>query len=198
MPEEKLIFVARIVRRTLGAGLLVATLGACSMGNMFGSGPGDISQYANATANQKQIAQAAPNALPAIATECPPIKVRPGSETLYSYVGGKVGNAADLHYQAVIDKQTRNCIVSNGLITVQMGVAGRVLLGPKGSEKSVNVPVRFAVERNGAAIFTEKYVLPTAIDASTQTGSFLKVLDNVAIPYIGGEDITIWVGFDPK
>ncbi len=30
----------------------------------------------------------------------------------------------DLQYQAVIDKQSRNCVVSNGLITVQMGVVG--------------------------------------------------------------------------
>jgi hypothetical protein len=79
-----------------------------------------------------------------------------------------------------------------------MGVAGRVLLGPKGNEKSVNVPIRFAVERNGTAIFSEKYVLATPINASTQSGDFVKVIENVAIPYIGGEDITIWVGFDPK
>jgi len=195
MADVTLIPTARSLRRLAGAVLVASLLGGCSMGNMFG-GTTDNANYANATANAAEIAQGAPAALPAIATECPPIKVRPGSETLFAYSGN--ADPSNLRYQAVVDKQTRNCVVSNGLITVKMGVAGRVLLGPKGNEKSVNVPIRFAVERNGTAIFSEKYVLATPINASTQSGDFVKVIENVAIPYIGGEDITIWVGFDPK
>ena len=135
-------------------------------------------------------------ALPAIATECPPIKVRPGAEAIYYYGKGQVGNPRDLQYQAVIDKQSRNCVASNGLITVKMGVVGRVLLGPAGSQTSVDVPIRFAVERDGVPMYSEKYQVPTAINASTQSGEFVKVVENVAIPYTGGEDIVIWVGFD--
>jgi hypothetical protein len=109
-----------------------------------------------------------------------------------------VGNPADLHYQAVIEESTRNCVVSNGLITVKMGMAGRLLLGPKGTESSVNVPVRFAVERDGQAVFSEKYIIPVAITPPNQSADFVKVVENVAIPYVGGEKITIWVGFDPR
>jgi len=184
--------------RFAAIGLAAVALAGCSMGGMFGGGSTDASRYANASASQTEIAQVAPNALPAIATECPPIKVRPGGEALFSYGGGRVGNARDLHFQAVIEKQSRNCVVSNGLITVKMGIVGRLLLGPAGGESSINVPIRFAVERDGMAVFSEVYRIPVTITPPNQSEEFVKVVENVSIPYVGGEDITIWVGFDSK
>lgn len=181
-----------------GTGLLALALAGCSMGNMFGGGTGSAgTQQQYATPTQTEIAQAAPNALPAIATECPAIKVRPGAETAFSY-GGKIGDPKGLRWQAVIEKASRNCVVSNGLITVRMGVVGRLLLGPKGNDKSVSLPLRFTVERNGASVFSERYNIPVAITPPSQSEEFVKVVENVAIPYLGGEDITIWVGFEGK
>lgn len=173
-------------------------LAGCTMGNMMSGGTTDSSQYANLSATQTQIAEAQTNALPAIATECPPIRVRPGGEAMFNYGSGQVGNARDLRYQGIIEEQTRNCVVSNGRITVSMGVSGRVLLGPAGTETQVTAPIRFAVERDGMAVFSEKYELAVAIMPPAQSGSFSKVVDNVSIPYMGGETITIWVGFDPR
>jgi hypothetical protein len=167
------------------------------MGGLFGGGTpsAGTTQLQNATASPAEIAAESP-ALPAIATLCPPIKVRPGAEAIYYYGKGQVGNPKDLQYQAVIDKQSRNCVVSNGLITVKMGVVGRLMLGPAGTQTNVDLPLRFAVERDGAALFSEKYNLPTAITPPAQAEDFVKVVENVAIPYVSGDDITIWVGFD--
>jgi hypothetical protein len=178
---------------------LAALLAGCSMGNMFGGGStAQTAQLQNATATPAAVAQAQTNALPAIATECPPIKVRIGGEAMYYYGNGRVGDAKALQYQGVIDETSRNCVVSNGLITVNMGVVGRVLLGPAGSQTSVNAPIRFAVERDGQAVFSEKYTIPVAITPPAQSADFVKVVENVAIPYLGGENITIWVGFDTR
>lgn len=165
------------------------------MGGMFGGS--DSSQYVNTSATQAEIAQAAPNALPAIATECPPIKVLPNAGIIQNY-GGAKSNPDALRYQVSIEKQSRSCIVSNGLITAKIGVLGRVLLGPAGSEKSVDVPLRVTVDRDGAAIFSERYVLPVSITPPAQSSEFVKVVDNIQIPYVGGENITIWVGFEPR
>ena len=115
---------------------------------------------------------AATTALPAIATECPPIKVRPGAEAVYFYGNGQVGNSKDLQYQAVIDKQSRNCVVSNGLITVKMGVVGRLMLGPSGNQQSVNLPLRLAVERGDATpLYSELYQIPVAVTPPAQAAS---------------------------
>lgn len=195
MTQTFLIPTARLA----GAAVLAALLAGCSMGGMFGgSKPAATADLQNATATPAAIAKAQSNALPAIATQCPPIRVRAGSEAMYYYAGGRTGDARALQYQGVIDESSRNCVVSNGLITVNMGVVGRILLGPVGNQTTVNAPIRFAVERNGQAIFSEKYTIPVALTPPAQSAEFVKVIENVAIPYLGGEEITIWVGFDTR
>jgi len=171
------------------------------MGNMFAPAPGGpqaAAQYANASASQAEITAASGDALPAIATECPPIKVLPGGEALFKYSDNTRPNPRQLNWQAIIDKQSRNCVVSNGKIALRMGVVGRLLLGPAGSVQSAELPVRFAIERDGVPLFSEAYTIPVAIPGSEQSAEFVKVVENVEIPYLGGEQITIWVGFDPR
>jgi len=171
-------------------------LSGCSMGNMFAPAPATNAALQTANPTQDEITTASVTALPAIATECPPIKVRNGNAALFYYGNGRAGNPQDLQYQAIIDNQSRNCVVSNGLITVKMGVVGRLLIGPKGNQQSVNLPVRFSVERNEVPMFSETYQVPATVDPATQSGEFVKVVENVAIPYVGGENIVIWVGFE--
>ena len=176
-----------------GVGLM---LSACSMGGMFGSSapsPG-TQQLQNATASPAEIAAQSPALRHR--HRMPPDHVRPGAEALYYYGKGQVGNPKDLQYQAVIDKQSRNCVVSNGLITVKMGVVGRLLLGPAGTQTGVDLPLRFVVERDSTPLFSELYQIPVAVTPPAQTNDFVKVVENVAIPYVSGDDIVIWVGFD--
>ncbi len=187
------------VLRAAGAGVVALALAGCSMGGLFGGGNAAQQQsLQNATATPAAVAAAQTNALPAIATECPPIRVRAGSEAMFYYGGGRVGDPKSLQYQGVIDETSRNCVVSNGLITVNMGVVGRVLLGPQGNQNSVNAPIRFAVERDGQAVFSEKYTVAVPLTPPARSAEFVKVVENVAIPYLGGETITIWVGFDTR
>lgn len=186
------VFAARL----LGVGALALALSGC-VGSLFGGGSSDKS-LATSNASETEIVAGAPNALPAIATQCPPIKIRNGGEALFAYASNDIGNAKSLRYQAVIERQSRNCVVSNGLITVKMGVIGRLMLGPAGTESSVELPLRFAVERDEIAVFSQVYNIPVAITPPNQSEEFVKVVENVAIPYIGGENIVIWVGFDPN
>jgi hypothetical protein len=191
-------FMIARLSRFAGVAGVAAALAGCSMGNMFSPAPAQqTAALQNATASQDEIVQAA-NALPAIATECPPIKVREGGQALFKYVDNSRPNPRQLNWQAVIDKQSRNCVVSNGKITIKMGVVGRLLLGPAGDVQNAELPVRFAVERDGTALFSELYSIPVGVAGGSQSADFVKVVENVEIPYIGGEQITIWVGFDPR
>ncbi|MBU1174660.1 MAG: hypothetical protein KKH72_04595 [Alphaproteobacteria bacterium] len=190
------------LKSVFGVALAVA-LSACSMGSMFGSSAsptttGSTGALANASPSQEQIDMTALATAPAIATECPPIRVRNGGEAIYAYQNDRFGDARSLQFEAVIDKQSRACTASNGLITVDMGVVGRVLLGPAGENKEYIIPVRFAVERDDLAVFSEKYDIPVSLVGGEQSQSFVKVVDNVAIPFVGGENIVIWVGFDTR
>ena len=182
--------------RFAAVGVVALGVSACSMGSMFAPASTDTSTLQNANPTQQELTTASTGALPAIATECPPIKVKLGAEALFYYGKGKVGNARDLNYQAVIDKQSRNCVVSNGLITVKMGVVGRLLLGPAGNQTSIDLPIRFSVERDDVPMFSEIYQIPVALTPPAQSAEFVKVVENVAIPYTGGENIVIYVGFE--
>jgi len=184
-------WVKTIAAMSAASLLLSACVGSFTGGN--GS-----TQLQNKSATQTEIASSAPTAFPIVASECPEIRIRQGAEAYSIYAKGQAGNAKGLRYQAVIDKQSRNCLVSNGLITVKMGVVGRLLTGPKGGSDTINVPLRFAVERDGLAVYSQKYDIPIAITPPNQAEEFIKVVENVAIPYVGGEEIIIWVGFDPK
>ena len=181
------------VSKLLGTAALAATLGACSMGSMFGAN--EDASYAGLSASQTQVAQAANGALPAIATECPPIRIRDGAGTYRSFAGNRTSDASALRHQAVLDRVSRNCVVSNGLITVNMGAVGRVILGPSGSQGNINVPLRFVVERDSMATFSERYDVAVNAQASS-ANEFAHTVEGISIPYVGGETITIWVGFD--
>lgn len=172
---------------------LALALSGCSMGSMFGGN--NDAQYAGVTASQAQVAQGASGAMPAIATECPPIRIRDNAGSYRSFVNNRTSDPQSLRYQGVIDRISRNCVVSNGLITVQMGAVGRVILGPAGSASNVNVPLRFAVERDGLAVYSQKFDIPVSVQLSS-SNEFSHTVEGVAVPYVGGESITIWVGFD--
>ena len=187
---------ARLTRAAVFA-LGAIVLAGCGVGSLMGgSSDTKTALLADTSPTSDEISKAQTQALPVIATECPPIKVRLGGEALFSYQPNKVGDPRALNYQAVIDGQSRNCVVSNGLINVKMGVVGRMLLGPVDDSASVTLPLRFAVERDGVAVFSQRYDIPVSVTAPDRSTEFVKIVDNVAIPYLGGENIIIWVGFD--
>ena len=181
------------VFKLAGAAALALALSACTMGSMFGGN--EDAQLAGVTATPAQVAQGASSAIPAIATECPPIRVREGAGSYRVFAGNRTSDPQALRHQGVIDRISRNCTVANGLITVRMGAVGRVILGPQGQGGTVTVPLRFAVERDGLAVFSQRYDVAVPASASTPN-EFSHTVENVAVPYVGGETITIWVGFD--
>jgi hypothetical protein len=189
---------ARPVIRGATIVLMSLFLAGCGVGALVGDGGNSAARLADTTASPSEISQVQSSALPAIATQCPPIKVRNGGEAIFSYANNKVGDPRALQFQAVIDGQSRNCVVSNGLITVKMGVVGRLLLGPSNTQNSMTLPLRFAVERDDIPVFSQVYNIPMTVTPPSQSEEFVKVVENVAIPYLGGENIVIWVGFDPQ
>ena len=187
-----------VLKTVAATGLMALALAGCGVGSLMGTGTDSEAQLADTSPTAAQISEVQSSALPAIATQCPPIKVRLGGEAIFSYLPNRTGDARALKYQAVIDGQSRNCVVSNGLITVKMGVVGRLILGPSNTQNSATLPVRFVVERDDVAVFSQLYELPTSVTPPDRSQEFVKVVENVAIPYLGGENIIIWVGFDPR
>ena len=124
------------------------------------------------------------NALPAIATECPrdqgPARLR-GACSFTATARSAI--RASSTTRRSIDQQSRNCVVSNGLITVKMGVSGRVLLGPKGNEtddrRAAPLRRRARQRRRSSPSATRSR---SRSPPPNQSGDFVKVVENVDDP----------------
>ena len=77
--------------------------------------------------------------------------MRTGAATLM--IGSKPGegepSALDLRYQGTIIRTARECHVNAGVMTMKVGIEGRVITGPAGGPGTVDVPLRIAVVQEG-------------------------------------------------
>src|SRR6476661_3168893 len=81
--------------------------------------------------------------------ECPGVDIRTGASTLEIAAKSGQATAADLRYQLSFGQTARECLVQGGVMTIKVGVQGRVILGPMGTPGQVDVPLRYAVVREG-------------------------------------------------
>ena len=148
------------VFKLAGAAALAVALSACTMGSMFGGN--EDAQLAGVTATPAQVAQGASSAIPAIATECPPIRVREGAGSYRVFAGNRTSDPQALRHQGVIDA-SRTLHVANGLITVRMGRWAR---HPRpAGQGTVTVPLRCRRTRR-APVFSHATTSPSRL-AST-------------------------------
>ena len=106
-------------------------------------------------------AQAPAGTSPAATTtevECPGIEVRQGASTLAITAPGS-GEAGPMNtrYQVTIGQLARECAALGGVMTMKVGVQGRVLLGPAGGPGQVDVPLRMAVTLRRRAWLTKMW-----------------------------------------
>lgn len=127
---------------------------------------------------------------------CPNVVLRDGTAFFNSYAKGGQDDPAKLLNQSAITDVTRSCTRADGTMTIKVGVAGKVVVGPAGSAGTVNMPIRIAVVRNGEVLYSQlhKNVVQVA-DASTAT-QFVFTVPNVAIPVPTARDVQIFAGFD--
>src|SRR5260370_12216461 len=81
--------------------------------------------------------------------ECPGVDIRAGASTLNIAVKSDQATAGDLRYQLSFGQTARECRVQDGTMSIKVGVQGRIILGPFGAPGPVDVPLRYAVVREG-------------------------------------------------
>lgn len=138
--------------------------------------------------------------------ECPGVEVRTGAATLM--IGSKPGqgepSALDLRYQATIVRTARECHINAGVMTMKVGVEGRVITGPAGGPGSLDVPLRIAVVQEGVnpkTIASKFASEPVMIAGAVDRVPFTHIESDIAFPLpqpIGLIDsYVVYVGFDP-
>ena len=140
---------------------------------------------------------------PAVEIDCPSVAVRQGAATLAITEPGTEAGPMTTRYQVSLGQMARECAALGGMMTMKVGIEGRVLLGPAGKPGQVDIPLRMAVVHEGPApktVLSKFYKLAVAV-GSGQTGvPFVHVEQDLTFPMPRGADLDsyiVYVGFDP-
>ncbi len=138
--------------------------------------------------------------------DCPDVQIRFGASTLM--IGSKPGesqpNALDVRYQGNILRTARECHLAGDIMTMKVGVEGRIITGPAGSPGNVDVPLRIAVVEEGASPKTivskfgrESVTINNAVDRVTFTHIDPEISFPLPKPVTDISRYVVYVGFDP-
>ena len=138
--------------------------------------------------------------------ECPGVDVRTGAATLA--IHGQAASGApgvlDLRYQGTIIRTARECHVNAGVMTMKVGIEGRIITGPAGGPGKVDVPLRIAVVQEGPVpkiIASKLAVVPVTVANAVDRVVFTHIESDVSYPMpVQLADIdsyVVYVGFDP-
>ena len=139
--------------------------------------------------------------------ECPSVSIRNGAATLVvatKSASESEPGALDVRYQGSIIRTARECHVNAGLMTMKVGIEGRVITGPAGGPGTVNVPIRIAVVQEGINPKTivskfgqEQVVVNNAVDRVTFTHVDPDISFPLPVPISAIDSYVVYIGFDP-
>ena len=129
---------------------------------------------------------------------CPRVEIRPGTGRFVDYERGHEFESSFIRYQAIMNKTARECASTADGLSIKVGIAGRVVSGPKGGPGSVTLPIRAVVAMgNGDVLYSELFKVPVTIEPTELNRSFSKVIQQIAVPLEPSErNVIIYVGFD--
>ena len=140
---------------------------------------------------------------PAVEIDCPGVAVRQGAATLAITQPGAEAGPMTTRYQVSLGQMARECAALGGMMTMKVGVEGRVLVGPVGGPGQVDIPLRMAVVHEGPApktIMSKFYKLAVAIPPGQTGVPFVHVEQDLSFPMPRGaalDSYMVYVGFDP-
>lgn len=221
----------RALRRRLpgivALGLLAPMMAACAGGDLFGSSKPATAQQSGATTmasgsrsfsdrisdfipgmSPKAAATAAADAAPGAPTpeeiDCPRVDVRQGASTLSIMDPKATSPALGLRYQGTITRTARECKVRDKMVTIRIGLQGRIIVGPAGGPGPVIAPVRYALVKEGIepkTIYTKLYQIPVTVPGTDSNVMFTHVEEDMTVPMpplTEFDDYVIYVGYDPQ
>ena len=135
--------------------------------------------------------------------ECPSVAVRQGAATLAITQPGAEAGPMTTRYQASLGQMARECAALGGMMTMKVGVEGRVLVGPVGGPGQVDIPLRMAVVQEGPApktVLSKFYKLAVSIPPGQAGVPFVHVEQDLSFPMPRAADLdayVVYIGFDP-
>jgi hypothetical protein len=127
---------------------------------------------------------------------CPQVILREGTAVTTKYEKGGDGDAASIVYQGSISEVTRSCKRSDGNVSIAVGVAGKVVPGPKASGDPTSLPIRVAIVEGENVLYSELQNFQVTVVAGQAATQFVFSDPNPIIPVANIKAVQIFVGFD--
>jgi hypothetical protein len=189
--------------------VLAPALGGCSSSlSMLPSMPSVPTSVTSMFGSNKTASNANASATTGLGTlptdfEGPDVTVRQGASTLTNSSNPSEPTATNLRYQVTIGTTARECRLEPGnMLSIKVGMEGRVILGPEGAPGTINVPIRFAVVEDGIdpkTIVTKLDRVPVTVPPNDGNVLFSHVTDGLVFPMPKGAAIDsyiVYIGFD--
>jgi hypothetical protein len=110
--------------------------------------------------------------------------------------------AGDLRYQLSFGQTARECAVQGATMIIKVGIQGRVIIGPMGGPGKVEVPLRYAVVREGpqpkTVVTKFKRISVTVAPGQTHV-QFVDIEEGLSFPMPSRSELdayVVYVGFD--
>jgi hypothetical protein len=145
-----------------------------------------------------------PNPNTAKEIDCPGVEVRNGAATLSIAAQGVEAGPMTTRYQVTIGDTARECAPLGGVMTMKVGVQGRVLLGPAGAPGQVDIPLRIVVVQEGVnpkTIVSKFYRVPVQVPPGQTSVPYMQVEQDLTFPMPPPavlDAYVVYVGFDPN
>ena len=188
-----------------GCGLNGFTSGLGS-GSVFGAGSSSPSApVETASVNEDALLAAAKGegtysgTLGEVSASCPRVTVLSRDNHVTIYEPGRAGDGLFVMHRGELSRTARECKIEGGRITVKYGFSGRVLLGPKGRNGTILLPVNVAVtDAKREAVKSENVKIETAVTVDKPIGYFSVVRIVTFDMPIGSRpgEFELVVGFD--
>src|SRR5689334_2134123 len=196
-PQERCwTVIGTVVLLTVG----VAGCASVSSPDWFPSIPG-FSNVVTTAADRGALAQAQPTP-PSMADNCPSADIRQGASTLAIATKTQQATGSDLRYQLSITQLARQCALEGPEVRMRVGVQGRVIVGPAGAPNQVEVPLRYAVVREGVepkTIVSKFRRIPVPLPSGTTNVTFTDIEENLRFPIPSPTELeayVVYIGFD--
>jgi hypothetical protein len=178
----------------------VAGCASVSSSDWFPSIPG-FSNVVTTSADRSALAQAQPTPQ-SLDDNCPSADIRQGASTLAIATKTQQATGSDLRYQLSITQLARQCALEGPEVRIRVGVQGRVIVGPAGAPNQVDVPLRYAVVREGVepkTIISKFRRIPVALPPGTTNVSFTDIEEDLRFPMPSRTELeayVVYIGFD--
>jgi hypothetical protein len=178
----------------------VAGCASVSSSDWFPSIPG-FSKVVTTSTDRSAMAAAQPTP-PSMDENCPPADIRQGASTLAIASKTQQPTGNDLRYQLSITQLARQCALEGPEIRMRVGVQGRVIVGPAGAPNQVDVPLRYAVVREGVdpkTIVSKFRRIPVALPPGSTNVSFTDIEEDLRFPMPAPAELeayVVYIGFD--